>query len=89
MDFSWRTARIPLVALILNRSRRPSHVAGCASPRVTVVNDQVYNAISITLDICTRGDITTLRKQKYGNILLVCHKDADLVKFRHGKMETI
>ena len=46
---------LPPVALIVNRSTRPTHVAGCAQMHATSVNGQVFNVISITLNICARG----------------------------------
>lgn len=46
---------LPPVALILNRSTRPTHVAGFAQMHATSVNGQVFNAISITLNICARA----------------------------------
>ena len=52
--YGWGGA-LPPVALILNRSTRPTHVAGYAQLHATTVNGQVFNAISITLNICARA----------------------------------
>ena len=52
--YGWGGA-LPPVALILNRSTRPTHVAGFATPQATSVNGQVYCGISITLNICARA----------------------------------
>lgn len=46
---------LPPVALILNRSARFTRVAGYAKMHATSVNGQVFSAISITLNICARG----------------------------------
>ena len=53
-SWGWGGA-LPPVALILNRSTRPTHVAGFAQLHATSVNGQVFNAISITLNICARA----------------------------------
>ena len=77
-NFHGWSGMLPPVALILNRSRRPTHVAGYASPRATVVNGQVYNAISLTLDICARGNVTSLA-------LLLLHEMTHIWQFASGR----
>ena len=52
--YGWGGA-LPPVALILNRSTRPTHVAGYATPQATAVNGRVYCGISLTLNICARA----------------------------------
>ena len=52
--YGWGGA-LPPVALILNRSTRPTHVAGYATPQATAVNGMVYCGISLTLNICARA----------------------------------
>ena len=52
--YGWGGA-LPPVALVLNRSTRPTHVAGYAQLHATSVDGQVFNAISITLNICARA----------------------------------
>lgn len=78
-NFHGWSGTLPPVALILNRSRSPTHVAGYASPRATVVNGQVYNAISLTLDICTRGNVTSL-------VLLLLHEMTHIWQFASGRI---
>ena len=51
----WNGA-LPPVALILNRSTRPSHVAGYAQPHATAVNGTPYHAISLTLNIVGKAN---------------------------------
>ena len=48
------------------------------SPRATAVNGQVYNAISLTLDICTRGNVTSLA-------LLLLHEMTHIWQFASGR----
>ena len=51
---------LPPVALILNRSTRPTHVAGYAQRHATSVDGTLYHSISITLNICARGNTGSL-----------------------------
>ena len=51
--YGW-SGTLPPVAMILNRSKRPTHVAGYANPQATAVNGQVCCGISLTLNICAR-----------------------------------
>ena len=56
--FGW-SGTLPPVALILNRCKRPTRVAGYANPRATAVNGQVYCGISLTLNICARANTSS------------------------------
>ena len=51
---------LPPVALTLNRSTRPTHVAGYAQRHATSVDGTLYHSISITLNICARGNTGSL-----------------------------
>ena len=51
---------LPRVALTLNRSTRPTHVAGYAQRNATLVDGVPYHAISLTLNICSRGNTGSL-----------------------------
>lgn len=76
-SWGWGGA-LPPVALLLNRSRRRTRVAGYAKPAATAVNGQVYCAISITLNICARGNTDSLT-----TVLL--HEMTHIWQFANGR----
>ena len=57
--YGW-SGTLPPVALLLNRSTRPTRVAGFALSRATKVNGVSYHAISITLNINARYNTASL-----------------------------
>ncbi len=57
--YGWNDA-LPPVAMILNRSTRPTRVAGYAEPRATKINGSEYDAISLTLDIVGRHNAASV-----------------------------
>ena len=69
---------LPPVALILNRSTRPTHVAGYAQPNATSVNGKVFNAISITLNICARAQTASF-------IPILLHEMTHIWQFAQGR----
>ena len=69
---------LPPVALILNRSTRPTHVSGYAQPRATSVNGIPYHAISITLNICARANTASL-------MTLLLHEMTHIWQFAKGR----
>ena len=69
---------LPPVALVLNRSTRPTHVAGCAMPQATAVNGQVFNAISITLSICARAQTASFMP-------ILLHEMTHIWQFAQGR----
>ena len=69
---------LPPVALILNRSRRPTHVAGYATSQATAVNGQVYCGISLTLDICARANTSSF-------IPILLHEMTHVWQFAKGR----
>jgi len=69
---------LPPVALILNRSTRPTHVSGYAQPRATSVNGIPYHAISITLNICARANTASL-------MTLLLHEMTHIWQFVKGQ----
>ena len=76
-SWGWGGA-LPPVALLLNRSRRWTRVAGYAKPGATAVNGRVYCAISVTLNICTRGNIDSL-------MTLLLHEMTHIWQFAAGR----
>lgn len=75
--YCW-SGTLPRVALTLNRSTRPTHVSGYAQPRATSVNGVPYHAISITLNICVRGNTASL-------MLLLLHEMTHVWQFSTGQ----
>ena len=75
--YGW-SGTLPRVALTLNRSTRPTHVSGYAQPRATSVNGVPYHAISITLNICVRGNAAAL-------MLLLLHEMTHIWQFSKGQ----
>ena len=69
---------LPPVALILNRSKRPTHVSGYAQPRATSINGVPYHAISITLNICARNNTASL-------MTLLLHEMTHIWQFENGQ----
>ena len=69
---------LPPVALVLNRSTRPTHVAGCAISPATAVNGQVFNAISITLSICARAQTASFMP-------ILLHEMTHIWQFSQGR----
>ena len=69
---------LPPVALILNRSRRPTRVAGYARSYATSVNGVPYHAISLTLNICARGNTESL-------MALLLHEMTHIWQFAKGQ----
>ena len=55
----WNGA-LPPVALLLNRSTRPTHIAGYAQPHAMAVNGTPYHAISLTLDIVGKANAASV-----------------------------
>ena len=76
-SWGWGGA-LPPVALLLNRSRRRTHVAGYAKPAATAVNGHVYCAISITLNICACGNTGSL-------MTLLLHEMTHIWLFANGR----
>ena len=66
------------MALTLNRSTRPTHVAGYAKPRATSVNGVPYHEISITLNICARNNTGSL-------MTLLLHEMTHIWQFVKGQ----
>ena len=75
--FGW-SGTLPPVAMILNRSRRPTHVAGYANPQATAVNGQVYCGISLTLNICARANTSSF-------IPILLHEMTHVWQFSKGQ----
>ena len=69
---------LPPVALTLNRSMRPTHISGYAKPRATSVNGVTYHEISITLNICARGNTASL-------MTLLLHEMTHIWQFEKGQ----
>ena len=69
---------LPPVALILNRSKRPTHVSGYAQPSATSINGVPYHAISITLNICARDNTASL-------MTLLLHEMTHIWQFEKGQ----
>jgi hypothetical protein len=69
---------LPPVALIVNRSTRSSRVAGFAQLQATSVNGQVFNAISITLNICARGQTASFMP-------ILLHEMTHIWQFAQGR----
>ena len=69
---------LPPVALILNRSARPTHVAGYAAPRAMSVNGQAFNAVSITLNICARAQTGSF-------VPILLHEMTHIWQFAQGR----
>lgn len=69
---------LPPVALIINRSTRPTRVAGFAQQQATSVNGQVFNAISITLNICARGQTASFMP-------ILLHEMVHIWQFAQGR----
>ena len=76
-SWGWGGA-LPPVAMLLNRSRRRTCVAGYANPAATAVNGRVYCAISITLNICARGNTDSLT-------MLLLHEMTHIWQFASGQ----
>ena len=76
-SWGWGGA-LPPVAMLLNRSRRRTRVAGYANPAATAVNGRVYCAISITLNICARGNTDSLT-------MLLLHEMTHIWQFASGR----
>ena len=75
--YGWGGA-LPPVALIVNRSIRPTRVAGFAQLQATSVNGQVFNAISITLNICARGQTASFMP-------ILLHEMTHIWQFAQGR----
>ena len=75
--YGW-SETLPPVALILNRSRRPTHVAGYANPQATAVNGRVYGGISLTLTICARANTSSF-------IPILLHEMTHVWQFSKGQ----
>ena len=69
---------LPRVALTLNRSKRPTHIGGYAMQRATSVNGVLYHVISITLNICVRGNTASL-------MTLLLHEMTHIWQFEKGQ----
>ena len=69
---------LPPVAMILNRSKRPTHVAGYANPQATAVNGRVYCGISLTLNICARAQTTSFMP-------ILLHEMTHIWQFSQGR----
>ena len=69
---------LPPVALTLNRSTRPTHVAGYAKRHATSVNGVPYHEISITLNICARNNTGSL-------MTLLLHEMTHIWQFEKGQ----
>ena len=69
---------LPPVALIINRSTRPTRVAGLAQLQATSVNGLVFNAISITLNICARGQTASFMP-------ILLHEMTHIWQFAQGR----
>ena len=69
---------LPPVALTLNRSKRPTHIGGYAMQRATSVNGVLYHVISITLNICVRGNTASL-------MTLLLHEMTHIWQFEKGQ----
>ena len=69
---------LPPVALMLNRSRRPTHVAGYANPQATAVNGRGYCGISLTLSICSRANTSSF-------IPILLHEMTHIWQFSKGQ----
>ena len=69
---------LPPVALTLNRSKRPTHIGGYAMQRATSVNGVLYHVISITLNICIRGNTASL-------MTLLLHEMTHIWQFEKGQ----
>ena len=76
-SWGWGGA-LPPVALLLNRSRRRTRIAGYAKPGATAVNGRVYCAISVTLNICVRGNMDSLTT-------LLLHEMTHIWQFAEGR----
>ena len=75
--YGW-SGTLPPVAMILNRSKRPTRVAGYANPQATAVNGQVYCGISLTLNICARGNTSSF-------IPILLHEMTHVWQFSKGQ----
>lgn len=75
--YCW-SGTLPPVALILNRSKRLTHVAGYAMPRATSVNGRYYSGLSLTLSICARGQTGSF-------IPVLLHEMAHIWQFSRGR----
>ena len=75
--YGW-SGTLPPVALTLNRSTRPSHVAGYAQRFATSVNGVPYHAISLTLNICSRNNTASL-------MTLLLHEMTHIWQFARGQ----
>jgi hypothetical protein len=75
--YGW-SGTLPPVAMILNRSRRPTHVAGYANPQATAVNGRVYGGISLTLTICARANTSSF-------IPILLHEMTHVWQFSKGQ----
>ena len=75
--YGW-SGTLPPVAMILNRSRRPTHVAGYANPQATAVNGRVYCGISLTLNICARANTSSF-------IPILLHEMTHVWQFSKGQ----
>lgn len=75
--YGW-SGTLPPVALILNRSTRPTHVAGYAHPQATAINGEVYCGISLTLAICARANTSSF-------IPILLHEMTHVWQFSKGR----
>lgn len=71
---------LPPVALMLNRSMRPSGVAGYATPQATAVNGHVYGGISLTLSICSRANTSSF-------VPILLHEMTHIWQFSKGQRD--
>ena len=76
-QYGW-SGTLPPVALILNRSTRPTHVAGYAQRFATSVNGVPYHAISLTLNICSRNNTASL-------VTLLLHEMVHIWQYTKGQ----
>jgi len=76
-QYGW-SGTLPPVALILNRSTRPTHVAEYAQRFATNVNGVPYHAISLTLNICSRNNTASL-------VTLLLHEMTHVWQFTRGQ----
>jgi hypothetical protein len=76
-QYGW-SGTLPPVALTLNRSTRPTHVAGYAQRFATSVNGVPYHAISLTLNICSRNNTASL-------VTLLPHEMVHVWQFTKGQ----
>ena len=76
-QYGW-SGTLPPVALTLNRSTRPTHVAGYAQRFATSVNGVSYHAISLTLNICSRNNTASL-------VTLLLHEMVHVWQYTKGQ----